>query len=83
MEVDGERNRYGFEVARFVEAADAQDAKERALAKVRQSPQWRSVLNGPNDPPRCSANEVELLGRNERAPEKQPGFAFYVADDEM
>jgi len=34
MEVDGNRGRYGFKVARFVEAESAADAAARALDLV-------------------------------------------------
>jgi len=77
MEVDGNRGRYGFKVARFVEAESAADAAARALDLVQASPQLRGARNKHNDPPLCRVVGVDPLPPDEAAPAKQPGFAFY------
>ena len=83
MEVEGNRGRYGFEVARFVDADDASEAGDRALGLVRESPQWRlGALNAAGDPPRCWVSEVTRLPSHQTAPSKQPGFAFFPAEPE-
>ena len=78
LDVDGEQGRYGFEVARFVEARDAADAEEQALTLIRESRQIRlGARNAPSAPPVFRVVEVRELGAGERMPPNQPGFAFY------
>jgi hypothetical protein len=83
IDVDGEEGRYSFEVARFVEAASAEEAAERALALVRTSPQLaRGVRNEPGEPPTCRVDAVQPLAPDEAAPAKQPGFRFYPEESD-
>ncbi len=76
LDMDNELGRYWFEVTRFVNAPDVDEAKRRALELVTSSPQMATGLsNPPDNPPRFAVESAEEF--EGAMPERQPGFAFY------
>src|SRR5689334_4150825 len=60
---DGESQKIGFHTARFVEAPDAKQAKAKALDVFLGSTKYQELvgaaLNGENDPPSLSVEQVQ------------------------
>lgn len=78
----GEPTRFGFTTTRHVEAADPEEAGQRAIQDVRGDDRLNaSLLNDPSDPPRVTmtrAIEVESFD-SDRSPEL--GYIFYEDRD--
>jgi hypothetical protein len=72
IEVDGRVSCVDFRVSRVVDAIDADDAANRALAQVRADPKARGIAGQP--PPELS---VERVAAAASKPAVQPGFMFF------
>ncbi len=70
--LDDELSRVAFRVARIVEAPDAREAGERALARVAEDPKAQPVAGWP--PPVLAVERVEPTSADRG---RQPGFAFF------
>jgi hypothetical protein len=82
LDYEGEPTRFGFSTTRHVEAADPEEAEQRAIQDVRRDDQLNaSLLNDPSNPPRVTmtrAIEVESF-ESDRSPEL--GYIFYQDHD--
>ena len=69
--------RFGFYVARFVEAGDANQAEIAALQKLRDEPRLAPPPGyAPTGQAKVFFEEIEELAAD-RVPPTQPGFAWY------
>jgi hypothetical protein len=82
LDYEGEPTRFGFSTTRHVEAADPEEAEQRAIQDVQRDDQLNaSLLNDPSNPPRVTmtrAIEVESF-ESDRSPEL--GYIFYQDHD--
>lgn len=77
IEIDGDRERRGFYVIRFVEAEDEEGARRAAVEQVMET-----LDETPGGTSSITAIEVEAVADASEVPDTQPGFAFYDADAE-
>ncbi len=81
IDIDGERQPVRFVVTRFVEAANIEEAKRRAMHMVRTDPKLRRSTDGWQiEHMTVNVGRAEEVPANE-APTVQPGFAFYPLDE--
>jgi hypothetical protein len=79
LNFDGRPQKMGFYVTRFVDAADADDAENAAVALLREDALLKGlVLNGRDDPPMLYAEEVEELEADAHAEQVDMGFSWYI-----
>lgn len=80
-EVDGIRQRMGFYTQVFVESDDVAGAESRAVDVLRQDSTLRDgVLNGPEDPPSMSVEEIEQVESFADCTLPRAGLAFYAEE---
>lgn len=82
IDLDGELQRVGFMVTRYVEASDSERAGHRALEVVRSDPKLllstgKEELDGMS----LTVDGVEAVP-SASVPDVQPGFAFFPLDEE-
>jgi hypothetical protein len=74
FDVDGDRQKMGFYVTRFVEAETYAQAEQAALNLINQSDKLRGMLNSPADPPVFDVEEIDEV---DSLADNKIGFAFY------
>jgi hypothetical protein len=71
----------GFYTQVFVEACDDAEAEARAVDVLRQDSKLREgVLNGPDDRPSMSVEEIEQIASFDGCKLPRTGLAFYVEE---
>ena len=79
LNFDGRPQKLGFYVTRFVDAADAEDAENAAVALLRDDAALKGlVLNSRDDPPMLYADEVEELEAYDPKENVDTGFSWYT-----
>src|SRR5687768_13176619 len=76
---DGEKLKVGFYAYRVIPAESESAASTQALEVIKQTSQWRSALNRPEDPPTASIHSVKRLPL--LSFKKDSGFMFYDETD--
>ena len=80
MEVEGSPKRLGFYVARYIESADIESAKDKAADIVYEElKNKKEIQNQKGDGIGLYVDEVEQLDDEFLFPE-QPGYSFYVEE---
>ncbi len=78
VDVNGHLLRMGFYTARYVEAADAVEAAERAVQMIREFDEFKvKIRNEDRDPPVVVAEEIEEIETFDDIDPLEPALAFY------
>jgi hypothetical protein len=76
---EGRPQKLGFYVTRFVDARDAEDAENAAVALIREDVALQGlVLNNRDDPPMLYAEEVEELEAYDSKENVDTGFSWFT-----
>ena len=83
VNLDSERRRFGFYTTRFVEAANPEEAEERAVQLLREDAALTSaILNEASDPPMLYVEEIVELVSLDGVKPPGTGRAWYREEDD-
>ena len=81
ISLDGEMKKRGFFTVRMIEAADENEAKEKAFVSV-EDRIVDSLQNNPSDPHRLLTERILVVGDSNPIPSVQAGLLWYLEGDE-
>lgn len=81
LTIDGRLGRMGFDATRFVEAADEEQAEDKALDMLQDDQTLHGAANEPGDPPEIFIEEIDEVAAD-KVLSGIGGYTFYPDERE-